>query len=369
MDVSAPASILSLHGVTKRFGPVCAVDRVSLTIRPSELFTLLGPSACGKSTVLRLIAGLEEPDEGEIHLRDKVLASPRRDIFVPAQDRNMGMVFQSYGIWPHLTVAETIGYPLKVRRMPAREVRARVAETMAHLGLDGLHDRLPAQLSGGQQQRVALARALVYEPNVVLLDEPFSNLDAKLRRQLRVELKLLQRRVGITVVLVTHDQLEALSLSHRIAVMRNSRIEQVGEPRELYDRPSTPFVRDFIGHNNSFHATITQISNRHIELVLEGGDITMMARAEEAADYRVGQTVTACIRPEDIELSAQHFETTRNAAAGFVRAFLFLGDRAECHVTIAGKEVMALVPRSHHLTDGQKVFVRFPEEAISLWQS
>jgi iron(III) transport system ATP-binding protein len=370
MAISAPTSILSLHDVTKRFGSLCAVDRVSLAIEPGELFTLLGPSGCGKSTVLRLISGLEEPDEGEIHLRDQILASPRQDIFVPAQDRNMGMVFQSYAIWPHLTVAETIAYPLKVRRLPADEVRTRVAQAISHLGLDGLENRLSAQLSGGQQQRVALARALVYEPEVVLLDEPFSNLDAKLREQLRVELKMLQRRVGVTVVLVTHDQLEALSLSHRIAVMRNGRIEQVGNPRELYDYPSTPFVRDFFGHTNKFNAIVTApMPDRKFEIALEGADIRLVARLRGAADYSVGQAVTACIRPENIELSPDRFETGANQAPGTVRAFLFLGDRSECHVTVAGRDVMALLSRGHHFRDGQSVYVRLPEEALSLWPS
>src|SRR5438105_1042087 len=239
--------VLEFRDVVKRFGTVPAVDGVSFSIQPGEIFTLLGPSGCGKTTTLRLVAGLEEPDDGEILVNGTPLTAPRRGIFVAPEKRQMGMVFQSYAIWPHLSVFENVAYPLQVRRMKANVIRERVATALEMLNLGGLAERQAPQLSGGQQQRVALARALVHEPKLLLLDEPFSNLDATLREQTRVETKLLQKRLGITVVLVTHDQTEALSLCNRIAVMHAGRCEQLGAPATLYHEPRTAYVRDFLG--------------------------------------------------------------------------------------------------------------------------
>ena len=241
--------LLQLKQVTKRFNDQVVVHHVDLTLRRGEFFTLLGPSGCGKTTTLRMVAGLERPDGGEIVLRGRPVASAASGHFDPPEKRNLGMVFQSYAIWPHMTVFENVAYPLELRRQPRATIRARVAEVLDLVGLAGLEQRPATQLSGGQQQRLALCRALVYEPDLILLDEPFSNLDAKLREQMRVELKLLQQRLNVTVLFVTHDQLEALSLSDTIAVMNLGRLEQVGTPRALYDGPGSPFVRDFIGQN------------------------------------------------------------------------------------------------------------------------
>ncbi len=240
-------TVLALDRVSKRFSEAAAVDSVSLSIRRGEVFTLLGPSGCGKTTTLRLVAGLEHPDAGEITLRDRVVASAARRHFVAPNQRNLGMVFQSYAVWPHMTVFENVAYPLQLRGLPKAAVREKVARVLDLVGLGGLETRPGTLLSGGQMQRLALCRALVYEPDLLLLDEPFSNLDAKLREQMRVEVKLLQRRLGITVLFVTHDQVEALSLSDRIAVMHRGRVEQVGSPRALYERPASAFVRDFLG--------------------------------------------------------------------------------------------------------------------------
>ncbi len=240
-------AVLSLDGVSKLFGPTPAVDRASLEIRRGELFTLLGPSGCGKTTTLRLVAGLEHPDAGEITLRGRLVASAPRRLFVAPHKRNLGMVFQSYAIWPHMTVFDNVAYPLELRGARRPVIEDKVARVLGLVGLDGLENRSATLLSGGQMQRLALCRALVYEPDLLLLDEPFSNLDAKLREQMRLEVKLLQRRLGITVLFVTHDQVEALSLSDRIAVMQRGRVEQVGPPRRLYERPDSPFVRDFLG--------------------------------------------------------------------------------------------------------------------------
>jgi len=240
-------TVLTLDRVSKRFSEAAAVDSVSPSIRRGEVFTLLGPSGCGKTTTLRLVAGLEQPDAGEITLRDRVVASAARRHFVAPNQRNLGMVFQSYAVWPHMTVFENVAYPLQLRGLSKAAVREKVARVLDLVGLAGTESRPGTLLSGGQMQRLALCRALVYEPDLLLLDEPFSNLDAKLREQMRVEVKLLQRRLGITVLFVTHDQVEALSLSDRLAVMHRGRVEQVGSPRALYERPASAFVRDFLG--------------------------------------------------------------------------------------------------------------------------
>src|SRR5581483_3533415 len=225
------AAMVRLQNVTKGFaGGPQAVRNVSLDVEQGTIFTLLGPSGSGKTTTLRLIAGLEEPDSGAIYFRDRPMVDVAQRLFVPANSRNVGMVFQSYAIWPHMTVEENVAYPLKLRHLSKERVRERVSAALDLVGMSGLERRPAPLLSGGQQQRVALARALVYEPEVLLLDEPFSNLDAKLRDQMRVELKLLQHRLGITVVFVTHDQVEALSLSDRVAVMNLGEVQQIGKP-------------------------------------------------------------------------------------------------------------------------------------------
>ena len=236
--------VIRVAGVVKRFGAATAVDHADLTVADGELFTLLGPSGCGKTTLLRLIAGFVQADAGEIRFGDRVVTG------LPPHARNIGMVFQNYALWPHMTVAENVSYGLRIRKIPAAEVRARLDEGLRKVNLTGLEARYPGQLSGGQQQRVALARALVLEPDILLLDEPLSNLDAKIRVQVRAEIRQLQQALRITTIYVTHDQEEALSLSDRVAVMKDGRVLQVGAPKELYERPRTRFVADFVGTNN-----------------------------------------------------------------------------------------------------------------------
>src|SRR5947207_3047248 len=247
-------------GLVKTFGPVVAVNDLSFEAKAGELLTLLGPSGCGKTTTLRLVAGLERPDRGEIHVGDRPLSSTESGLFVPPERRGLGMVFQSYAIWPHMTVFENVAYPLTLRHVKSSEVKQRVEQTLELVGLGALHDRPSTLLSGGQQQRVALARALVYSPDILLLDEPLSNLDAKLRNLMRVELKRLQERVSVTVLFVTHDQIEAMSLSSRLAVMNHGHIEQLGSPQDVYERPETPFVEDFLGRVVRFRGTIVDRS-------------------------------------------------------------------------------------------------------------
>jgi ABC-type Fe3+/spermidine/putrescine transport system ATPase subunit len=361
--------ILTLTHVVKRFGDYAAVDDVSIDVREGELFTLLGPSGCGKSTTLRMIAGLEDVDEGEILLRDQPLVSSARGIFVPTQRRNMGMVFQSYAIWPHLTVSENIAYPLELRRIAKAEVNERVAKAIALVGLDGFADRSASALSGGQQQRVALARALVYEPDILLLDEPFSSLDVKLREQLRVELRMLQRRIGVTVVMVTHDQTEALSLSDRIAVMSNGKVEQVGSPHDLYERPATPFVRDFLGRSNKMAARFVKTrGNGEIEVSLADCGTTIVGQAtENAAAFARDQSVTVSIRPEDVQVLRASKNGGHNELAGVVEAELYMGDHSECYIRTGAREIVSLQPRGAKLREGEAVVVHLPEEAVRIW--
>ncbi len=239
------SAAIKLDDVTKVFdGKVVAVDAMTLDIKAGEFFSLLGPSGCGKTTSLRMIAGFEMPDRGRIHVAGEDITD------VPVHRRDMGMVFQSYALFPHRTVAENVAFGLRMRGLPRPEIERRVAASLAQVALDGLEDRRPSQLSGGQQQRVALARALVIEPRVLLCDEPLGALDRKLRQQMQFELKELQHRLGVTLVFVTHDQEEALAMSDRIAVMNRGRVEQVGTPAEIYERPRTRFVADFIGEIN-----------------------------------------------------------------------------------------------------------------------
>jgi ABC-type Fe3+/spermidine/putrescine transport system ATPase subunit len=357
-------SVLRLDGVGKVFDTTAAVDGVSLAVERGEIFTLLGPSGCGKTTTLRLVAGLERPDAGEIVLRDRVVASVPRRTFVAPHRRNLGMVFQSYAIWPHMTVFENVAYPLEVRGVRRARIRERVSAVLELVGLAGFESRAATLLSGGQMQRLALCRALVYEPDLLLLDEPFSNLDAKLREQLRVELKLLQRRLGITVLFVTHDQVEALSLSDRVAVMRSGRVEQVGAPRELYERPGSPFVRDFLGQTVILGGTVKEVAGERVTVALDGalaGSI-VCGRASSDAALTAGVAVQVALRPEDIEVSSA------GALAGTIETLLFVGDRYEARVRLGGDQRILLpLPRARAWREGQPVQLDFPPDLVTVW--
>src|SRR5882724_7638236 len=293
-------------GLVKTFGTVTAVNDLSFEARAGEFLTLLGPSGCGKTTTLRLVAGLERPDAGEITLRGRMVASVPRRVFLAPNLRNLGMVFQSYAIWPHMTVFENIAYPLTLRGVKRGVIRDKVERVLGLVGLEGLEARAATLLSGGQMQRLALCRALVYEPDLLLLDEPFSNLDAKLREQMRIELKLLQRRLGITVLFVTHDQIEALSLSDRIAVMQRGRVEQVGPPRSLYEHPASGFVRDFLGQTVILPGRVAKLmpgdDPPSVSVELDGAlaGCTLAGRTAPGAVLTPGEGAHLAIRPEDI---------------------------------------------------------------------
>jgi iron(III) transport system ATP-binding protein len=312
---------------------VAAVDGVSFSVERGTMFTLLGPSGCGKTTTLRCIAGLEKPDRGEIVVDGRTFTSTNSGIDVPVNRRGLGMVFQSYAIWPHLDVYGNVAFPLlalpRKSRPSRREIAGRVERVLDVVQLDGLEGRPATDLSGGQQQRLALARALAMEPPLLLLDEPLSNLDAKLREEMRFELKRLQRELGITAVYVTHDQIEALSMSKHIAVMNRGQIEQVGRPREIYDHPASRFVADFIGVSNLFEGVVIEVGPGESRLVE-----TKLGRVRLAAsDAGRGSDVLVVVRPEQIELAIA--DAGPGEWVGRVRARAFVGDAVEHLVRMA----------------------------------
>jgi len=311
---------IELHEVTKRFATTTAVDRVSLEIGDGELFTLLGPSGCGKTTLLRLIAGFNAVDGGEIRF------GARRVNALPPHQRNIGVVFQNYALWPHMTVRGNVTYGLRLRKLPASEIGRRLAAGLARVNLTGLEDRYPGQLSGGQQQRVALARALVLNPDILLLDEPLSNLDAKIRVQVRGEIRALQQDLGITTVYVTHDQEEALSLSDRVAVMREGRVQQVAPPKTLYERPLNRFVADFVGTNNFVRGVVKTVADGRVVVDTPLGPI----RARPG-DVAAGGPCVVAVRPENVSLEG----AGDNVVEGRVRLASYLGNTLRYDVETA----------------------------------
>ncbi|HYB71317.1 MAG TPA: ABC transporter ATP-binding protein [Candidatus Bathyarchaeia archaeon] len=344
------------------------MDHAALEVRRGEIFTLLGPSGCGKTTTLRLVAGLERPDGGEITLRGRLVASVPRRVFVAPNRRNLGMVFQSYAIWPHMTVFDNVAYPLTLRGTGRREIRERVGRVLDLVGLAGTEARAATLLSGGQMQRLALCRALVYEPDLLLLDEPFSNLDAKLREQMRLELRLLQRRLGITVLFVTHDQIEALGLSDRIAVMQAGRVEQVGAPRSLYEHPGSAFVRDFLGSTVILRGRVAGVAAGDVRVALNGGlaGCSVAGRSVSTAALAPDAPVHVAIRPEDIAVDVAPGD--RRALQGVIEALLFVGDHYEARVSLGGEQrIVLMLPRSREWKEGQPLALGFPPEAASVW--
>ncbi len=331
---------------TQKGPAVKAAQDVSFEVPKGSFFTLLGPSGCGKTTTLRSIAGLERPTSGEITVNGRVVYSSAQGIFVPPNKRNFGMVFQSYAIWPHMTVFANAAFPLEVRknRMSRAQIRDKVMSVLAAVGLDHLADRDATKLSGGQQQRLALARALVMEPELLLLDEPLSNLDAKLRDRMRFEIKRIQRELGLTTVYVTHDQGEALALSHQIAVMNEGRVVQMGSPTDIYDRPTSKFVADFIGTSNFVEATVLGYdeATKFYRVRCALGDINAISLANLPKDSKV----TISIRPEDVELSEAPAAAgdRLNVCSGVVDNKVFLGDIVDFQVRVNDFQMQA---RSH----------------------
>jgi iron(III) transport system ATP-binding protein len=317
-----------VEGVGKRFGAVRAVDAITLTVRDGRLVTLLGPSGCGKTTTLRMIAGLEHNDEGRIAIGDRVVSDPAAGVFVAPERREIGMVFQSYAIWPHMTVRANVAYPLEVRHRPSSEIQERVGAALRLMEMEHLADRAATALSGGQQQRVAIARALVFQPRVLLMDEPLSNLDAKLREQMRVEIRALQQRLGITTVYVTHDQEEAMVLSDDVAVMHEGRVLQVADPETVYNRPVNRTVAAFVGMPNLLDAKARDVRRgAGTRVRVEGQGWEGWCSAADGVG--AGDAVTVIVRPEAIQIArgASAPPGQGIAWAGLVRQRFFRGTR------------------------------------------
>ncbi|MGE0221801.1 MAG: ABC transporter ATP-binding protein [Acetobacteraceae bacterium] len=296
---------LRVDGLTKLFGAVRAVDNISFTVGDGEFLTLLGPSGCGKSTTLAALAGLDRSDTGRIVLGDEVFFDGARNLFVPPERREVGLVFQSYALWPHMTVAENLDFPLRLRKMPKAQRAERIAEALSLVEMTEYGARYPFALSGGQQQRVALARTLVYRPQLLLLDEPLSNLDAKLRERARSWLRHLQRTLKVTTVYVTHDQAEALALSDRIAVMNGGKIAQLADPHTIYERPADPFVADFIGSSNFFPGVVAEGGAGTVRVGLTQFGAAPPLLTSSPRELRPGDTVTVAVRPERIRIGTK----------------------------------------------------------------
>jgi iron(III) transport system ATP-binding protein len=340
---------------------VKAAQDVTFEVPEGKLFTLLGPSGCGKTTTLRSIAGLEKPTSGEIEVAGRAVYSSSRGIFIAPNKRNFGMVFQSYAIWPHMNVFQNVAFPLEVRKLGKREIQDKVMRVLAAVQLDHLVDREATKLSGGQQQRLALARALVMEPQLLLLDEPLSNLDAKLRDAMRTELKRLQREFNLTTVYVTHDQTEALSLSHEIAVMSDGFIVQIGTPRQIYEQPTNQFVADFVGQTNFVGGTVTAVEGAgRCRVKTAFGELKVLATHGVARDA----AVVVSVRPEDLELSEQEIkpEAGDNVIRATVHAKDFLGEYLDFYVKVGDVVLQARAHPSLRTPTGEPIFVRMRAE-------
>lgn len=338
-----------------------AVQDVSLEVPAGKIFTLLGPSGCGKTTTLRCIAGLEKPDKGEIELGDVVLYSAQKQVFIPPHRRGIGMVFQSYAIWPHMNVFENAAFPLRtgVRKFTKKELEEKVLSALEVVQLGDFAFQDANKLSGGQQQRLALARAIVMEPRLLLLDEPLSNLDAKLREKMRFELKRLQKELHITTVYVTHDQSEALSLSDLVAVMKNGQIEQIAQPKEIYDRPQSEFVADFIGNTNIVKGRITEsLGNAgYYKVITALGELS----ANSSHLLPIGTSVHVSIRPENIYLSRKPLGKD-NIWRGKLVASIFLGEFQDVQLAISEQLLQVRAHPSFALTEGEELYLEWDKE-------
>lgn len=347
---------VELANITKLFGPLRAVDNISLTIGEGEFFTLLGPSGCGKTTLLRVIAGFYSPDAGNIHFGDRLI-NP-----VPAHRRETGMVFQNYALFPHLSVFDNIAYGLRARKIPKAEIAERIGRIIKSVQLEGLEHRFPSKLSGGQQQRVALARALVISPQILLMDEPLSNLDAKLRVSMRDEIRRIQKDLGITTIYVTHDQEEAMAVSDRIAIFNRGRLEQVGTPAEIYYRPESRFAAEFMGNSNIFEMEVTGWDRDHSQISAGVEGRTFSLRGQKP----VGDRITLSVRPEWIRVVAEPRNGESNILQGAVLSSTFLGSMIRYRVSgPGGKPVVIDVHDPDEgtiLKDGQTLWYQLPPD-------
>lgn len=360
------APYLEVQNLVKWFGDDPAVDNISFGIPKGAFLTLLGPSGCGKTTTLMSIAGLHSIDSGRIRVGDVVYTSPKEGLFLPPEKRDIGMVFQSYAIWPHMTVTENVAYPLEIRKVEQSEIDDRVADVLALVGLTEMADKMATQLSGGQQQRASLARAIVAEPRLLLFDEPLSNLDLKLREQMRVELKRIQNEVGITAIYVTHDQSEALVMSDEIIVMSKGHIEQRGGPLEIYSRPVNEYVSNFIGIANLIKGrvtTVTEPGKGTVEISDHGKSI--MVPCNLGPGMVEGSETVLSVRPENVH--AERENSNGASLEGEVRQAIFLGSYVDCRVGWGDFEWKVIAHPRAGLKQGEKVYLRLdPEHTLAV---
>jgi iron(III) transport system ATP-binding protein len=347
---------IRIQGLTKHYmfegKTVKALDNVDLTIPANKIFTLLGPSGCGKTTLLRSIVGLETPDDGEISIGGEVVWSKAKGIAVPTEKRGLGMVFQTYAIWPHMSVFDNVAYPLQIRGERKDDIKRKVAQTLRFVQLEGVENRSATKLSGGQQQRVALARALVAEPKVILFDEPLSNLDAKLREETRKELRSFLSTLGITAIYVTHDRVEALALSDSIAVMQTGRIIEIGSPQKIYFDADHRYVADFIGRANLISARV--LSQDSESTLVESG---LGRIACQPRPFPPGSEVTLCIRPEFIRISDSDAKTGPNVVSGRIESLEFIGEVYEAQLRIGQECLLARIDPDIAAKEGDTVSV------------
>lgn len=357
---------LTIENLTKTFGEVKAVNNFNVVVETGKLLVLLGPSGCGKTTILRCIAGFEKPDTGKITIGDKVVTDPRNGINLPSEKRGLGMVFQSYAIWPHMTVFDNVAYGLKMRKWPRAKIKERVEEVLELTGLQGLGPRPAPMLSGGQMQRVALARNLAYNPDVLLLDEPLSNLDSKLRKRLRFELREIQLRIGFTAVYVTHDQSEAVSLADEIILMKDGLIEQQGTAEDIFNKPKSAFVADFIGAANLVPAVVKgEEGNCYL---LETPEKVQIKANKNDTVFNKGQSVKLVMRPENIYLSKEKKNGSEiNSWQGDVVVPNYLGTQTRYVISLNSRRLFVTVlgsTQAFHAND--KIYINIPPEEIQI---
>ncbi|WP_213455072.1 ABC transporter ATP-binding protein [Rhizomonospora bruguierae] len=362
--------VLRLEHVTKLFGATAAVDGVDFEVRQGEILTMLGSSGCGKSTTLRLVMGLERADSGRITYEDRVLDSDK--IFVPTHKRDMGLVFQNYAVWPHMTVFENIAYPLRVRRVPKPQIESAVTGVIDNVGLAKMRDRPATMLSGGQQQRVALARALVFEPRLLLMDEPFSNLDAKLREQMRAEVRSLQKRLGLTILFVTHDQQEALALSDRIVLMDGGRVVEISDPTTMYRQPTTKVARDFIGQSLRLTGRVASVDHDgEVVVELPSGERVRGHQAVAGDPLAVGGQAEVSIRPEHVTARVTgDAGSCRNPLRARLSTVLFHGDKYVLEVhTSWGYRLFVNGDEGKEWLEGSDIDLELPVSRCRVWPS
>jgi len=348
-------SNLKITNLTKRFSEVLAVDNLNLEVADGEFVTLLGPSGCGKTTILRTIAGFCNPDRGEIFFGDKIMNN------IPPNKRNTAMCFQSYALFPHMSVWDNISFGLKMQKISRQGQKKKISQVMEMLGLEGLEKRKPGQLSGGQQQRVALARAIVTEPKILLFDEPLSNLDAKLRVQVRIEIRDMQKRLGITTIYVTHDQDEALAISDRIVVMERGHIEQLGDPYNIYRNPETSFVAGFIGLANIYEGTVVARDGSRYTVEAPFGKVVIVSDGRKIPE--ASKTVKFVWRPEDMKI---YIQGAPNRVKGKILQAVFMGNITDIFIDVQGNKMRAQIDESRKLIAGDVIEFSIPEDAFSI---